>query len=198
MNINLPISDFRDDDLGDARPMTRNDFNTVFNAIREQALSTLLEHGQSPPTVYLLSLDSEGQILRVGVMPVGDLVNQPVGKNILAMLITRLMEDPNHDFVIFAHEAWVLRAQTQNPQEIETLREAFTQSLEHHPKRTEALVLSLRSKDDQALAALPIERDADGSVARVEDAELMFSGDQGQVMEGRFAAPGRPPGATLH
>jgi hypothetical protein len=198
MQINLPIADERDADLGAARSMTKDDFMAIFQEIKEQASGSLSETGSVPPTVFLPSMGPEG-VARVGVMPVGDLVNHPVGKDVLAMLINRLIEDPNHDFVVFAHEAWVLQANAKSPEEVERLREASQRSLADHPERTEAVVITIRSKETQAFAMMPITRGADGAVTDVGSGELVFPEENGHTMEGRFAAPQkRPAGAALH
>lgn len=197
MKINLPIADVRDPALGSARTMTKLDFEALFQELRVQAAGFLAQAGSLPPTLFLPSMGAEG-IVRMGVMPVGDLVNHPVGKDILSMLMERLIEDPNHDFVAFFHEAWALHANATSPDEVDKLRSAARQSLEHHPDRTEAVVISIRSKDAQAFAIMPIARDASGAVSDLGHGELMFAGEDGHTMEGRFAAPGRPPGATVH
>lgn len=197
MQINLPIADVRDAELGDARMMTKLDFEVIFKELREQAVGSLGETGSVPPIIFLPSMGPEG-IARMGVMPVGDLVNHPVGKDILAMLMNRLIEDANHDFVVFAHEAWVLRADAKSPEEVDKLRSAARRSLENHPERTEAVVITLRSKDMQAFAMMTITRDASGAVSDLGAGELVFSGEDGHSIEGRLAAPQRPKGSTLH
>lgn len=198
MQVNLPIASDRDPELEPSREMDNEDFDLILQAIRSQALASLDETGSVPPTVFLPSMGPTG-IARVGIMPVGDLVNQPIGKDILAMIMSRLIEDPNHDFVVFAHEAWVLQAKAENPDEVEALREAAKQSLEHHPERTEAIVVHARSKSRQGLCIMAITRDESGSIVDVAEGFMTFPNENGSTFEGRFApAPTRPSDATLH
>lgn len=198
MQVNLPIASERDPELDPSREMNNEDFDLILQAIRSQALSSLDETGSVPPTVFLPSMGPTG-IARVGIMPVGDLVNQPVGKDILAMIMSRLIEDPNHDFVVFAHEAWVLQAKAENPDEVEALRAAAKQSLENHPERTEAIVVHARSKSRQGLCIMAITRDGSGSIVDVAEGAMTFPHENGSTIEGRFApTPTRPSNATLH
>lgn len=197
MQINLPIADERDAELGPEREMTTADFEMASQAAIAQSLAWIGQQGEASPTVFIPSMGPEG-ILRMGVMPVGDLISQPVGKDILAMIMERLLEDPNNDFVVFAHEAWTLQATAGDPAAEQRLRDAAGGSIAEHPDRAEALVIHVRSKSRQALCMMPIIRDEHGSITEITSAPLCFPGEEGASIEGRFAAPARPRGATLH
>jgi hypothetical protein len=198
MQLNLPIASERDPELDPAREMTLADFDHILQATLSHALASLDETGSVQPTVFLPSMGPTG-IARFGIMPVGDLVNQPVGKDFLALIMSRLIEDPNHDFVVFVHEAWFIQAKAVQPAEVETLRAAAKQSLAHHPKRMEALVVHARSKSRQGLCIMAITRDESGSILNVSEGTMSFPHENGSTFEGRFApAPTLPNGATLH
>lgn len=197
MQVNLPIAQSRDEELGEPREMTKDDFKTIHDAVRAQSLAWLGEHGELPPTVYLPSMNEQG-IARMGIMPAGDLVNHPMGKDILAMIMSRLIEDPNHDFVIFAHEAWVLLAKSDSKETVDELRAAAQGSIAEHPDRTEAVVINARSKNRQALCVMPIVRAEDGTISEIKEGEITFADENGASFEGRFAPPRRPSGSTLH
>lgn len=187
--IQIQLAEERDDELGPARDMTRQDFLLAFDSVRQYATDALISQGAFSPTVLLPSLNESG-IVRVGLMPVEPLVSDPQSKNILAELLAKLIEDPNHDFCIFAHEAWVLAVNADDPEAASALRaQAQLGSLEHHPQRGEALMIHIRSKDDQAFCMLPIERDASGSIVEIKPGELQFLSDS-VSLEGRFSAPG--------
>lgn len=86
----------------------------------------------------------------------------------------------------------MLQDNAKNPDEVDKIREAAKQSISDHPERTEAVVLTIRSKDTQALAMMAITRDAAGGIIDVNPGELIFPDEAGNTMEGRFAAPRRP------
>ena len=197
MQINLPIAEERDEEFGPSREMTKDDFLTIHQAIRSQTIASITETGQMPPTVFLLSM-AEANIARMGLMPAGDLVNHPEGKDILALIINRLLEDPNYDFVVFSHEAWILQAQADDENHVAELQDALKTTLANHPKRTEAFVINIRSKNRQAMCIMPIKRDAQGTVS-LDDGELIFSDALNANFQGRFTPPlTRPAGTTLH
>lgn len=197
MQIHLPLTQERDAELGEARVMTQENFESVFESIRQHALVAIAEQGAMTPLIFLPSL-FEGGLVRMGIMPVGELINHPVGKDLLAEIMNRLIEDPNHDFVVFAHEAWMLMARGDDPGEAQRLREAASESIENHPERSEAVVITMRSRERQAMAIMPITRTADSSIVHVDPGHLIFPETEGHRIEGRFSAPTRPPGVTLH
>lgn len=193
----------RDPDFGPDREMSESDFLAVKNVLGEQAAGSLRADGYLAPAVYLVTLgEAPGEVKRIGIMPVGQLVNQPQGKDIIVQIMEKMLTDANHDFVVFSHEAWVLKPNVDpaNPgAALAAAREASKQSLEHHPDRGEAIVMQLRSKTRSALCISGFTRDADGDLAAIEDGELIFADTLGASMEGRMAPPAaRRRGETLH
>lgn len=193
MQVNLPLASSRDDELGPAREMGPADFHLVHQALRAQAMAALASSGTLAPTVFLPSMGLQA-ISRMGAMPVDDLVSEPIGKDILAMLMSRLIEDPNYDFVVFFHEAWILSAPAHDAERVEALRRAAQGSIERHPGRVEAALMHVRSKARQALCVMPIERSDDGSFSGLADGPLFFPNEDGGSFEGRFAPAVHPAG----
>lgn len=197
----LQFNQDRDEALGAPRDMTRADFATVFEEIKSHALSAMTSDGQLPPTVYLPSLAGE-EIVKIGVMDVSPLVNDPRAKDALGGLLTHMLTHPDHDFCVFAHEAWVLKADALPGETPEQARDRMAKvvggnkSISEMPERQEAVVLMMRSKTEQAMAMLPIVRDeASGQITAIEPGEGLIFPDAGAFM-GRFAAPA-PDAADL-
>lgn len=199
----LHIADERDSEFGPAREMSEADFAAVKKEMSEKASSVLLSSGDLPPAIYAVTMgESAGEIARIGIAPVAHLINEPQGKEVIVQVMEQMLTDPNHDFVVFAHEAWVLKAKVDAENKeasIAAAREAAKKSLEHHPERTEAIFMQLRSKSRSAVCVLDFGRDAQGQVAAIQNGELVFADAPNSTFEGRMAPPAaRRGGATLH
>ena len=174
------FSKARCQNLGPARIMSRADFKTVYDELSAKAREIFGLRGEFEPMLFMPALSEKGEILQIACMSAAPIMEGPGGKDELALAIEALTAMPNHDFCVFVHEAWTLKAASQ-----EELERCARKSLEHHPEREEALVFNVRSKDLHAIAMIPILRDGQ-SVCLGEGAGLMFPG-QDESFRGRFA-----------
>lgn len=190
----LKFDQERDASLGAARDMTRADFAIVFEEIKNHALGMMSSTGEMAPTVFLPSLAGD-QIAKIGVMDVSMLVNDPRGKDVLGSLLTQMITHPDHDFCVFAHEAWVLKADALPGESMEQARDRMAaivggnKSIAELPERQEALVLMVRSKTEQAMAMMPIVRDDSGEISEIQAGEGLVFPDANASFMGRFAKP---------
>lgn len=195
--INLAVATERDAELGPARAMTDEDFLCACEHARVQAEQAFFHCGRAPAVILLPSFGSEG-IVRMGVMPVDDLVSQPVGKELLVELAHRLTADANYDLVVLVHEASVLSQSLSDEQSLDTLRSAMLSGVAAHPASVLRLVVTIRSQTRMAVAMLPIARLEDGSVSVGLGALTFTDSPSVDLAEGRLLTFSRPPGTTLH
>lgn len=187
MDHSLSFDQPRDADLGETRPMERQDYLNVFEIVKDHAVGSLANEGEMPPTLFMPSI-SEGDVVRMGVMNVAPLLSGGPGKDILAGVIEKMLSHANHDFCVFAHEAWMIRAEARPGETPEQARERLgvIGSLADRPDREEVLMILIRAKDGQAMATLPIIRDASGAIAEVAAGDGLIFPDENAQFSGGF------------
>lgn len=176
--VNHPVRN--EDEFGVARKMNRDDFETVFNAIRSDSMAILLANKEEIiPTLFLPTLNEQGEIVRMGAMDATALL-QTQNKDILASVMKDLTNHPDHDFCVFAHKGWALNFEAMPDESEEETRARLLQSASvmDSDDKQEVLMIMVRSKEQQAIATLSITRSEQGAIQRVDFGELMFnSGD---------------------
>ncbi len=182
-------------EFGPKEPMGIEDFRRVFEIFAQDAGNRLLQTGTAEPMLFLPTL-SEGQILRLGVMPVGHLLATEESKRELAELMDRLLENPNHDILLLSHEALIARVEVPAGEDPQAAIDEALRSGKMTPESgaQDVLFFVLRSSDAQAICHLPILRDASGAPVGLGEGELIFSG-LGEF-SGDFS--GAPKKRTLH
>jgi hypothetical protein len=158
------------------KTLTEPDFKAIAEfcfETTEKALKSLPPGRQLPPCVLLGSIthgEDYGEIaIRHGFFPP---LEDDRDKAVLTMAMDEMVQAPNIDFAVFIVESWML----VNP---ETLPD---ESIANHPRRQEAVIFSILSKDSQVVVANPLHRNP----LRLERGELITA------MQGRMVRP-RPP-----
>lgn len=203
-----PFSDERDEAFGPQREMSEVDFEAMRVAIRDQALSSVAALGSVAPALFLPTLDDDGDIVRMGLVPIEEMMGHSMGTQVLEMVTAKLLLDPNHDFAILLHEAWTLSANSSPEEALKTATKlaASGGSLAELEGSGEAVVMRLQSKNRQAMCVMPITRDAQGAIESIADEPLIFMDAPGVTVgspnvafpEGPPLDTSRPRGATLH
>lgn len=157
------------------KTLTEPDFKAIADfcfETAEKALKQFLPAGQALPPCVLLGTITNGEIdiHHAFIPPLED----DRDKAVLAMTMDAMVKDDDTDFAVCIVETWMLpHAEGHDP----------TQSIANHPRRQEAIMFNILSKDSQVVVVNPLHRDP----LRLERGE-MFT----RRMIGRMVRP-KPP-----
>lgn len=142
--------------------------------------------GDMEAALFIFRDGSEDVLL----VPVGDFLSTPVGKDGLAALIGVVMRNANVRYVIYASEAWMIKVPSDQQLPETHIPEG---GLENHPDREEAFFVEVYGREECLSINIPIFR-KDG-VRSLGNPEFIDG-----KMGGRFAPANivPPPQGTVH
>lgn len=154
------------------RTLSREQFEAVAADCYELSTAALDHFKEVPSMVFIGTIRDGVPYLDQGTH---HRITKARDKLELVALMTALVQHPDIDFVVHITEAWVLA----NPKAIPS------RSIAKHPKRTEAVLFNILSKDCQAIAMNPLKRNP----LRLERGTIDFS----MTLKGRMVRETPPP-----
>lgn len=128
--------------------LTREDVEAIAAHCYE-VVSKEIAKGKSAAPLVLLGR------CRDGIPSIHNAIHMPLqdwrDKEAVALLMTLAVADPDTDFALHVTEAWVLDLPKKNPR-------IPQRSIAKHPKRREAVIFNIMSKDFQVLVINPLHR----------------------------------------
>lgn len=154
------------------RTLSRDQFEEVAADCYELSTSALEQLKEVPSMLLLGTLQDGTPFLEQGGLFA---IDSDADKQRLVVLMTALVDHPRIDFVVHITEAWVLANPKAMPK----------RSIAKHPKRTEAVLFNILSKDCQAIVMNPLQRNP----LRLERGAIDFS----MTLKGRMVRETPPP-----
>lgn len=173
-------------DLNEQVPATREQFeevSTILRAIAEIAYRDQGPQSQCPALMAVLCRTKVDGKHVVKVLPVDMLQSEELGdmgKNLIALMMSRTASEPDTLVVGYISEAWTSQTPGVMPSQA--------------ADRQEVVLLNLMSAECQALQTCPITR---GDTVTLQVGELMFSNGT-TTLRGRFARNPAAGGAAVH
>lgn len=144
----------------EVKVLSRENFQSIFDKAFEVSLELISKFDQVPSLIFTGNMETfESSIdpnnLGKPVFSRGGTfkINSSEDKQKLAHTLFKLVSLPENDFVLSMFEAWVLM--NPDPNDIPK------GSIEHHPKRTEAVIINILSKDFQTVVVSSLTRTKD-------------------------------------
>ncbi len=154
------------------RTLSREDFEAVANHCYAMSAALLDKCKQMPSLVCLGRMVDGKPVLRHG----GEFaIRKAEDKVMLTTLLKAAIQHAETDFVVHITEAWVLLHPKTIP----------TRSIARHPKRTEAVIFNILSKDCQVVVMNPLHR----KPTRLEQGQVNFD----MTFKGRMVRETPPP-----
>lgn len=150
--------------------------------IKDHAKRLLLADGELRPVAFMS--DADCTLL---ITDINEYFKDQHQKNIFAHMIRELAKRINAIEYVFITEAWIV---TANPEEVDqTLNKG---SLEFHPQRIEALIISHETETQQTIEYHQMIRDENNKIIRLEPHEDKKIDRMGGRMVGVLPMKGTP------
>lgn len=138
----------------DLKVLSRENFISIFDKAFEVSLELISKFDQVPSLIFTGNLENLDNLEKPVFSRGGTFdINSAQDKQKLAHTLFKLVSLPENDFVLSMFEAWVLMS--PDPEDIPK------GSIEYHPKRTEAVIVNILSKEFQTVVVSALTRTRD-------------------------------------